>query len=36
MEYDYMEMTNWGCSKDLFVFSLGETHSISKFYFYVH
>jgi hypothetical protein len=33
MEYDFMELTNWGCSKDLFVFSLGEIHALNKFYF---
>lgn len=33
MEYDFMELTNWGCSKDLFVFSLGDIHALNKFYF---
>ena len=33
MEYDFMEITNWGCSADLFVFSLGEIHALNKFYF---
>lgn len=33
LELDYMELTNWGCSKNIFVFSLGELHSLNKFYF---
>lgn len=33
LELDYMELTNWGCSKNIMVLSLGELHSLNKFYF---
>jgi hypothetical protein len=33
LELDFMEITNWGCSKEIFVFSLGEIHCLNKFYF---
>jgi len=33
MEYDFMEITNWGCAERIFVLSLGEIHAIKKLYF---
>ena len=33
LELDYADITNWGCSKAVFVVSLGEIHSLNKFYF---
>jgi hypothetical protein len=33
LELDYLEITNWGCSKSLFVLSLGEIHALCKYYF---
>lgn len=34
IEYDFMEITNWGCSDRIFVLSLGEVHAIKKIYFH--
>ena len=34
LELDYAEITNWGCSKDIFVLSLGEIHALNKIYFH--
>lgn len=33
LELDYIELTNWGCSKTVFVMSMGEIHALNKFYF---
>ena len=33
LELDWLEITNWGCSKNIFVVSLGEIHALNKFYF---
>ena len=33
LELDYGELTNWGCSKNIFVMSLGEIHCLNKFYY---
>lgn len=33
VELDYEEITNWGCSKTIFVVSIGEIHALNKYYF---
>lgn len=36
VELDYEEITNWGCSKNVFVVSIGEIHALNKYYFEMH
>ena len=33
VDMDLNEISNWGCSKDIFVYSIGEAHSRVKEYF---
>ena len=33
IDMDLNEISNWGCSKDIFVYSIGEAHSRVKEYF---
>merc|ERR1712150_56285 len=33
VDLDFSQITNWGCSKDIFVYSVGDVNSLVKEYF---